>query len=319
MSPQSAQAAPAQDILAQPTGPRNPVQIPAEIVTQIRTMLSNPLTRADGMKLYQTYAAPKDQWSQQRGADGSIYQRNATTGEVKVIEKSDVLPPTAVQQKVEIAAAGKPVTNINQQQESEYEKATGKQLAEANMEIIKSSSAARGKIATLNRLGTMLVDPNIYTGKAAESVLELKRLGKAIGVEVGDVGPAEAVKSISNQFALELRNPAGGAGMPGALSDKDREFLQSMVPGLNQNPHGNALIIDYMKRVAQRSVDVERLRQQYVRKNGRLGENFYTELADYSDANPLFSESDMKAAAPIPSPSGGQNIDDLLRKYGGAK
>ncbi len=107
--------------------------------------------------------------------------------------------------------------------------------------------------------------------------------------------------------------------MPGAMSDKDREFLQSMVPGLGQNPNGNALIIDYMKRVAQRSVDVERLRQQYVRKNGRLDEGFYTELADYSDANPIFSESDMKKAAPAVAPAAGGNIDDLLRKYGGTK
>jgi hypothetical protein len=215
--------------------------------------------------------------------------------------------------------AGKPVTNINQQQESEYQKATGKQLADANMEIIKSAGNARGKIATLNRLGTLLQNPSVYQGKAAESMLELKRLGKAIGVDVGDVGPGEAVKSISNQFALELRNPAGGAGMPGAMSDKDREFLQSMVPGLGQNPQGNALIIDYMKRVAQRSVDVEKLRQQYVRKHGRLDEGFYTALADWSDANPLFTDDDMQKAAVPTAPAGNRSIDDLLRQYGTQK
>lgn len=214
--------------------------------------------------------------------------------------------------------AGKPVTNINQQQESEYEKATGKQMADANMDIIKSAGNARGKIATLDRLGTLLKDPSVYQGKGGESVAELKRLGKAIGIDTSDLGPTEAIKSISNQFALELRNPAGGAGMPGAMSDKDREFLQSMVPGLGQNPQGNALILDYMKRVAQRSVDVERLRQQYVRKNGRLKEGFYTELADWSDAHPLFTEEDMKKAAVAPpAAGGGASIDDLLRKYGG--
>ena len=225
---------------------------------------------------------------------------------------------TLLDYQTKLKEAGKPVTNINQQQESEYEKATGKQLADANMEIIKSAGNARGKIATLNRLDQLLKDPGIYTGAGGQGILELKRLGKAIGVDVGDVGPAEAAKSISSQFALELRNPSGGAGMPGAMSDKDREFLQSMVPGLGQNPQGNALIIDYMKRVAQRSVDVERLRQAYVRKNGRLKEGFYNELADWSDAHPLFTEEDMKkAAVPAPGAGGGASIDDLLRKYGG--
>lgn len=227
---------------------------------------------------------------------------------------------TLLEYQTKLKEAGKPVTNINQQQESEYEKAMGKQFADANMEIIKSAGSARGKIATLDRLNTLLKDPSIYTGAGGQGVLELKRLGKAIGIDVGDVGPAEAAKSISNQFALELRNPSGGAGMPGAMSDKDREFLQSMVPGLGQNPQGNALIIDYMKRVAQRSVDVERLRQAYVRKHGRLNEGFYSELADWSDAHPLFTEDDMKKAA-VPAPAAGAptgaSIDDLLRKYGG--
>lgn len=243
---------------------------------------------------------------------------NAPTNDIKeyTMAKQQGFPGTLLDYQTKLKEAGKPVTNINQQQESEYQKMTGKQMADANMEIVKSAGNARGKIATLNRLGTMLQDPAMYTGKGGEGILELKRLGKAIGVDVGDVGPAEAVKSISNQFALELRNPAGGAGMPGAMSDKDREFLQSMVPGLGQNPSGNALIIDYMKRVAQRSVDVERLRQQYVRQNGRLDEGFFTKLADYSDANPLFSEADMKKAA-VPAPAAGGNIDDLLRKYGG--
>jgi len=210
-----------------------------------------------------------------------------------------------------------PLVNIDQKSESEYDKQMAKQFADANMEIMKAAGNARGKIATLDRLGTLLKDPNIYTGAGGQGVLELKRLGKAIGIGVGDVGPAEAAKSISNQFALELRNPSGGAGMPGALSDKDREFLQSMVPSLGQNPQGNTLIIDYMKRVAQRSIDVERLRQQYIRKNGRLNEGFYNELADWSDANPLFTEDDLKKAAVAPQQQTGPSIDDLLRKYGG--
>lgn len=86
--------------------------------------------------------------------------------------------------------------------------------------------------------------------------------------------------------------------MPGALSDKDLAFLKASVPGLQQSPEGNALIIDYMKRMAQRSLDVERMRQQYVRTNRHLDEGFYRELESYSAANPLFPEADK---APTPS------------------
>jgi hypothetical protein len=147
------------------------------------------------------------------------------------------------------------------------------------------------KLGTLTRMGSLLNDPNIYTGAGADKILSAKRLAKTMGIDVGDLSSGEAIRAIGNQFALELRNPAGGAGMPGALSDKDREFLQQSVPGLEQSPEGNAKIIDYMKRVAQRSIDVERLRQDYVKKNGRLNEGFYRELDAYSSANPLFPEA----------------------------
>ena len=148
----------------------------------------------------------------------------------------------------------------------------------------------------------ILSDPAIYTGTGGESVLELKKLAKAAGIDVGDLGGAEAVRAIGNEFALELRNPSGGAGMPGAMSDKDREFLQTIPPGLSKTPEGNAKMADYLKRIAQRSLDVERLRQQYVKKNGRLNEGFYSVLSDYADANPIFPEGDKPAPAAAPSP-----------------
>jgi hypothetical protein len=280
--------------------------IDPNVASTIRALISNPQTRAYGLQLYGQFATggkPTD----------DMRELNAVNAERKARGEA---PMGLLDYQVKLKEAGKPVTNINQQQESEYEKSAGKHFADLNFEIPKMASSARGKIATLDRLGSLLSDPNVTTGAGANAILEAKRLAKQIGIDVGDLGPAEAVRAISNQFALELRNPQGGAGMPGALSDKDREFLQSMVPGLLQNPAGNKLIIDYMKRVAQRSVDVERLRQSYVRKNGRLNEGFFNELADYSEAHPLFADADN---APVQTPAaqtGAPSIDDLLKKYG---
>jgi hypothetical protein len=182
--------------------------------------------------------------------------------------------------------------------EKAYDAAVGKEFAEQNIGIIKGSQEAQRKLGTLDRLGQILSDPKIQTGAGADAILQAKRYAKTLGIDVGDLSGPEAAKAISNQFALELRNPAGGAGMPGALSDKDREFLQASVPGLQQTPEGNAKIIDYMKRVANRAVQVEGLRQQYVRKNGRLNEGFYQALKEYSEANPLFPEGAQRTNQP---------------------
>jgi hypothetical protein len=91
-----------------------------------------------------------------------------------------------------------------------------------------------------------------------------------------------------------MRNPAGGAGMPGAMSDSDREFLKATVPGLGRTPEGNVQIIDYMTRIEQRNMDVANLAQTYMAQNGgRLDYKFFNQLADWSKANPLFPERPM--------------------------
>lgn len=190
--------------------------------------------------------------------------------------------------------------------EKEYDKITGKHFAEYNVEIAKGAASARGKIASLSRLDQLISNPAVYTGVGGETIASLKRLGSALNIDMSGIkdgaSASDAIRSISNQFALELRNPAGGAGMPGAMSDKDREFLVSMVPGLTQTPEGNELVVDYMKRVSQRAIDVERQRQAYVRRTGRLDEGFFKHLADWSDANPLFPERD---TTPKPQQTGG--------------
>lgn len=212
--------------------------------------------------------------------------------------KSEGYAGTFEQWQIRMKEAGRSQLNIDQRQESEYEKAMGKQFADLNKELIQSGQTARGKINTLDRMGQLLKNPNVYTGTAANLVADLKKMAKSAGLDVEGLPDTEAVRSIANQFALELRNPSGGAGMPGAMSDKDREFLVASVPGLTQTREGNLQIIDYMKRIAQRSLDVERLRQSYVRDHKRLDEGFYRTLSDFSDKNPIFPEADKQGASP---------------------
>jgi hypothetical protein len=76
--------------------------------------------------------------------------------------------------------------------------------------------------------------------------------------------------------------------MPGALSDKDREFLASMVPGIEKTPEGRKQILDTAKRLAKRQQEVSKLAREYRKKNGSMDEGFYEVLEDFSSKNPLF-------------------------------
>jgi hypothetical protein len=151
--------------------------------------------------------------------------------------------------------------------------------------------------------------------------LQLKRLAQAAGFDVEGVAPAQLAQKISRELALTLRNPESGAGMPGQLSNADRDYLESMVPGLETSPEGNKLMVDYMIRLAERKEQVAAEARKYAQANGgRLDANWYTALQQYVDANPLFTDQDLaaaQAAAAGGDVGGGPELSDeeLINKY----
>lgn len=177
--------------------------------------------------------------------------------------------------------------NVTIKQEGEEAKTVGKGFGEAYVDLMKGDMAASGKIAKYDRMQQLLT--GINTGKLTPMGTEAAALAKSVGLDLDpNLGTKQAAQAISNQLALELRNPSGGAGMPGALSDKDREFLAKSVPNLDKDPDANRKLIDYNKKLAQREKDVAKLARAYRKKKGSLDEGFYDELAVFSEKNPLF-------------------------------
>jgi hypothetical protein len=124
-----------------------------------------------------------------------------------------------------------------------------------------------------------------------------------------DVAPAQAARALANQLALEMRNPAGGAGMPGAMSDKDREFLIQMIPSLESDPGAVNKMIEYRVRLEKRSQRVAKMARDYRKKNGKFDEGFFDELQVWSDKNPLFPEAGQAAPGMQLSPKAQQYLD----------
>jgi hypothetical protein len=65
----------------------------------------------------------------------------------------------------------------------------------------------------------------------------------------GKVTAADAARALGNQLTLQMRNTGEGAGMPGQMSDKDREFLAQMVPNLSMTPGGRKILIKVFKKM----------------------------------------------------------------------
>lgn len=174
------------------------------------------------------------------------------------------------------------------QQQDEYSKGIDKSMVELGEGIFKNAQTAHSNIATLDRLDQLLGQVGNDQGKFASAKTEIRRALNSLGIEAGDTSPAEVAKALANRFALQLRDPSSGAGMPGALSDSDREFLRSMIANIDNSPRANQMIFEVYRRMNQRTVDLERMRRDYVKQNGRLDEGFRSQISDFALRNPIF-------------------------------
>lgn len=193
-----------------------------------------------------------------------------------------------VNAKQTIARAGASNVNVMTKQETEEAKTVGKGFGDQFVSIQQAGTDAGGKLARLDRMSQLIQGVN--TGKLEPARMQVSALADSFGLQIDPNLPAkQAIEALSNELALQARNPSGGAGMPGAMSDKDREFLVNISPGLSKTPEGNALIIDTARKLARRDQDVARLAREYRKRHGTIDEGFYDELQRFSAANPLFN------------------------------
>lgn len=179
----------------------------------------------------------------------------------------------------------------------------------ANSDLQGTAMQARTGIAQTNHLGQLLEQVN--TGRFTESTQNIKQMAKGLGINLDalgvrdDVGPAQAADALVKQLALTLRNPSQGAGMPGSLSNSDRDFLAKMVPGLETTPEGRKLMIDYAQKMYQRQIDLSKVANDFMRSPEAKQDplKLYTKLQQYADAHPLFSEKDLPQGGFTPNPN----------------
>jgi hypothetical protein len=189
-----------------------------------------------------------------------------------------------------------------------FDQALGRQQAETLGTINSGARNARDQIANLESMEAALNEyqrtSTLGTGLAAPYEAALRRAAQHLGAgNAATAGAAELVTSIQNRMALLMRNPDGGMGMPGALSDADRRFLVASQPGIDKSPAGNKLMIEILRRTEQRKVEIAQLAEQYVQRHGSLT-GFEAAVREFAAANPLFA--DMRGAGAGTSNDGWQ-------------
>jgi len=204
----------------------------------------------------------------------------------------------------------------------ERRKTEEKGLAEQGLEYIErvrgAASAASTENARMSELARQL-EASGYTGPAAGRMLDVRRFGTLLGIgDVGEIAAGEAARALSNQLALGLRNPAGGEGMPGAMSDADRDFLLQSVPRLETTPDGWRTMIEFRRKINDRRLDEARELAR-LRREGVTPSQIPERMQDWADRNRIFNEGDA-AAVNAPTAQGeaytvGQEITVAGRRY----
>ena len=228
---------------------------------------------------------------------------------LRMMKAAGIDPATPQGQKLlqdRLARWGQGTTvNVDMKQDGAAAKKIGEMEGDMYGNMQKAAMNAQVKIGKLNRLESALKEAP--QGALGPQTQRLREVAESLGVKglTGDAAPGQIARSISQEIALQLRDPSSGAGMPGAMSDADRQFLQQMVPGLANTPEGNAQLVDYMKRLHKRELDVARLAREHKnsteggKAKGAFDDGFFDKLAAWSEKNPLFPE-----AATMPKPAG---------------
>lgn len=211
-------------------------------------MLSNRKTAPMAQAIMQSQIGeqfkPRDQWVDERGQDGSFYQRNARTNERKVIEKSDVLPDDAVKQKVEIAKASKPETTINNTV-NPILKGIGDRFNE-DMERGRSSVDQIKGIYEARRA----LDGGAITGLGADPKLFLAKVGTMFGLPDNVVANTETARAALGEQVL-----ASAKALGANPSNADRVYIEKVKGGsIELNETSLRKIMDIQEKWARDSI-----------------------------------------------------------------
>ena len=260
------------------------------------------------MDVLQKKRATKANMIKVRGADGKTVWWDMTKGSPSGMEvgKNDPLSVTNIDARLPTGERAFVKA---------YEGKLGGQAADNYTRIQESARTMTDRIGNMDQLNSLL--DNAYTGAYGTQVLGLvkglnalgfKGMADFIGGGSASMAPAEAANAIASKMALEARKD-----MPGPMSDKDRDFLVSMVPGLGMTKQGRQLLAEVYKQRSKHNREYAKHARDYKslqEKQGRyFDEGFQGYVEGKMGGKSWFSDK-MRADLKLLTPMKIESMDD---------
>ena len=138
------------------------------------------------------------------------------------------------------------------------------------------------------------------TGMMAEPVLAINQFLNAVGLQQFtdmDISAAEALQKASLDFTMMQVQKTKGA-----VSNKEMSLFEKGAPNIAKTPKGNALILNYLERVALRKKELFKVRNEFIsrlldaplqdQRRASLLMDAYIE--EWKESNPFFTDEETR-------------------------
>lgn len=257
-------------------------------------------------------------WKKYEALQKAEQDRIANANRPIVLDANGNAIPNAPLQQFETQKSAVQGTDIS----GKLTEAIANKVLKTHDSIVEAGNNGYSQLAQVDQLEALM--NGLQTGQTKTLTTQGKALVKGIfGNDIldrfnleDDVGRAQAFDALAKQGALLLRNPANGGGLPGQMSNYEDKMLQQMTVSLEHTPEANALLIQTMRRNAERNIAIAQLANEWLGTNGveKLKTNpgsFYQMIDDYKKEHPLFTAEDKalierggkSSANPKPAPT----------------
>ena len=182
---------------------------------------------------------------------------------------------------------------INTEGADDFTKALMKGMATRYETYQSEADAAEKAMANLNLMGNLVSQDDFYSGPFGNQVTAVRRVATLFGADPQQVADAETFNKIAKDSALQVMGGSLGVG----FSNADRDFVEAMVPNIENTKEGNLKIIEVQTKIQNRKIELARMAEQYAAENGTL-KGFRAFITEWRQQNPLFSAAEKAALDP---------------------
>jgi hypothetical protein len=259
--------------------------MPAPVAAYVKQLIANPLTRAMGVQMLDTYTKPRDHWVSQQNPDGSTSQRNLVSGETKMLVQPDKAP-TSVEEykyyKSQLPAGSQPMdygtwstakaragatnvsTNVDMGAGQTYDKllaeGLGKSHAALSNGVEDAQTRARDLAAMQGAIDQIQRNGGTTGGLGQAEILDLKKSINAGANALGITTPFSENDISDKEFLQKFNRSMAGAQAKSAVGARVTNFEMSNYlkanPGLDLSVTGNQRLIGIQSQIEQRNIAV---------------------------------------------------------------